>query len=552
MQQNARRALLSAPLLLFLCLGLWSRPVPRARAADPSVRLGKQEVNAEIDDGRGLAITTVRQEVINTGGDEGEASCDLPIPDEAALLRFQVLAPSPRRGERVTSRGRVAAIGRNLYRATIDHVPGHGRGLLELTYAEALTRRGRRRKYVYPILVAGDAAASQMSARVRIAARGVPEQVTCATHPMALRRPAPHVALLTYESRRPPDGRDLVVDYQLPDSLDDTRAHLSVLTPADSRQDPYFWLTLPPPAALLHGARALSQPADIVFCMDFSGSTTGRKLNIIQEAVHDGLADLAPHDRFGVVAFDDDARAFRRELVPADPGAVSAAIRFVNRLRPGGGTDPARGLGAALQLLGDRPTTRGRSAIIAVVIDEDDPADLARIATELRIERRGIRLVVLAARNDARLIDEQVHGKRLRPGPAVALSRAAVTFGPALSGAAFDPGPLNITYVYPPPERLPDLPLSTPVVLVGRLSQAPPTSGRVWLTGKIEGKTLSLPVDYTWRPLEPTSPVPALWANRRGRRLQQLARRAHASTGELSDAARRVQQEQGLVALPQP
>jgi hypothetical protein len=231
---------------------------------------------------------------------------------------------------------------------------------------------------------------------------------------------------------------------------------------------------------------------------------------------------------------------------------VSAANRFVNRLRPGGGTDPARGLGAALQLLGDRPTTRGRSAIVAMVIDEDDPADLARVATELRIERRGIRLVVLAARNDARLIAYQVRGKRLRSGPAVALSRAAVTFGPALSAAAFDPGPLNPTYVYPPPDRLPDLPLSTPVVLVGRLSQAPPTSGRVSLTGKIEGKTLSLPVDYTWRPLEPNSPVPALWANRRGRRLQQLARRAHASTGELPDAARRVQQEHGLVALPQP
>ena len=131
--------------------------MPRARAADPSMRPGKQEVNAEIDDGRGIAITTVRQEVINTGGEEGEASCDLPIPDAAALLRFQVLAPSPRQGERATSRGHVEAIGRNLYRATIHRVPGHGRGLLELTYAEALTRRGRRRKYVYPIPAAGTA-----------------------------------------------------------------------------------------------------------------------------------------------------------------------------------------------------------------------------------------------------------------------------------------------------------------------------------------------------------------------------------------------------------
>jgi hypothetical protein len=515
------------------------------------MRLGRQEVSADIDDSRGIAITTVRQEILNSAGEAGEASCDLPIPDDAALLRFQVLAPPPQRGERASERGSVEAIGKNLYRATIRRVPGHGKGRLELSYAEVLARRGRRRKYVYPVPL-GDAAPSQMSARVRIAARGVPEAVTCASYPMVLRRPAPHVAVLTYDSRRPPEGRDLVVDYQLPDSVDDTRARLAVWTPADTRQDPYFWLTLPAPAALLHGTRALSQPADIVFCMDFSGSTAGRKLNIIQDAIHDGLADLAPRDRFGVVAFDDDARAFRRQLVPASPGAVSAAIRFVNRLRPGGGTDPARALSAALQLMGDRPARRGRPALIAVVIDEDDPADLARAAGELRIERRGVRLVVLAARSDSRLISEQFRGKRLKPGLAVAMSRAAVTFGPALTGAALDPGPLNPYYVYPPPERLPELPLSTPVVLAGRLSQPPPAGGRVSLTGKIEGKPVSLPVDYTARPLEPASPVPALWASRRSRRLQQLARRPHAPADDLADAVRRVQQEHGLVALPQP
>jgi hypothetical protein len=552
MHHVTERPLLWMPLLLLLWLWFYGHPAPWARAGEPAVRLGRQEVSVTVDDDRGIAITTIRQEVLNRSGDEGEAACDLPIPDEAALVRYQVLAPPPRQGESPATRGGVAAIGRNLYRATVRRVPGRGRGLFELTYAEALARRGRRRKYVYPIPSAGGALASQMSVRVRIAARGVPQQVGCTTHAMALRRPAPHVALLTYVSPHAPDGRDLVVDYQLPAGPDDTRARLAVLTPTDGSRDPYFWLTLPPPAALLHGVQALSRPADIVFCMDFSGSTAGRKLNVIQEAVHDGLADLAPRDRFGVVAFDDDARAFRRDLVPASTSAVSAAVRFVNRLRPGGGSDPERGLRAALRLLEARTVARGRAAILAVIVDDEDPADLARVAAELGIARRGVRLVVLGAKNDSRLIDYQLRGKRLRPGPAVALSRAAVTFGPALSGAAFDPGPLNTSYVYPPPDRLPDLPLSTPIVLVGRLSQAPPAHGRVSLTGKIEGKTLSLPVDFTWQPLASVSPVPALWANRRGRRLLQLARRPHASTDELSGAALRVQQEHGLVALPQP
>src|SRR5437763_1339201 len=142
MHSNTRRALLAGPLFLIFCVGLWSRPGLRARAADPSVRLGKQEVSAEIDDGRGIAVTTIRQELLNSGGDESDASCDLPIPDDAALLRYQVLAPAPRRREPAASRGGVEAVGRNLYRATIHRVPGRGRGLFELTYAEAVTRRG--------------------------------------------------------------------------------------------------------------------------------------------------------------------------------------------------------------------------------------------------------------------------------------------------------------------------------------------------------------------------------------------------------------------------
>jgi Ca-activated chloride channel family protein len=538
---------LAAPALLLV-----TRPGARAQEPDRSVRPGRQEVSVEIDDRRSLAITTVRLELANSSGQERPAVCKLPVPDDAAFLRFQVLSPPPRKDEKPQERGGVSPAGHNMYQVRAARVPAHGRARVELAYAQALVRRGTRRKYVYPMSGAEWGGSTPLSVRIRIVASAPPENVVSVTYPLALRRPGPRVAALSYDSSRPPEGRDLVVDYQVAPLPDDALGRLAVYTPRDPAQDPYFLLALPPPASMLHGDRAAEAPADIVFCLDISGSTKGRKLSAIEEAVHDGLADLTPRDRFGVVAFDDDARPFRRALLPAAGGAVSQAVRWVNRLPASGGSDPGRGLQAAVEVLGDRRKAGGRAGIIAILVDDQDPADLAATAAQLHLERRGIRVVMLGAMPDARLIDYRLRGHKIQKGPAIALSRAAVTYGSSLSAAAFDPGPLNPSYVYPPPERLPDLPLSTPVLLFGRLNQAPPARGTVSLTGKLEGRVKKLSVAFSGQALDAASPVPALWANRRVRRLQQLAGRKESGSTELTTAAQHVQAEHGLAAVPEP
>lgn len=523
-----------------------------ASAGEPAgaARLGKQDVSVEIDDARGLAVTTVRQEFINSGGEARPGTCTLPISGEAAVLRFAVTAPAPRKGQRAEDLGSMEAAGHNLYHAVVRAVPAHGRARCEVVYAEPLARRGRRRKYVYPIPSPEHGGVPEgLQTRVHIQAHGRPEQVSSVPHAMTVARPAPHVAVLTYDSNRAPDGRDLVVDYELAPAAEETHSHLSVLTPADSMQDPYFLLTLPPPAALVHGESLRDQPADIVFCMDISGGTRGRKLNTIQEAVHDGLSDLSPRDRFAVVAYDDDTRPFRRALAPANRGAVAQALRFVNRLRPGAGSDPAAGLRAALAILGERRVP-GRSAVIAMVVDHDHPADLAAAATALDLRRRHIRLAVFGALPDARLLSCRINGRQLKTGPAVTLSRAVATYGPAFTNATLDPGLLNASYTYPSPQKLPALPLSSPVMLFGRLNQAPPARGSLALTGMLEGKKQLLRTDYAWEALSPTSPVAALWASRRIRRLKQLAASGQDDAEVLADAQERVRAEGGLALAP--
>jgi hypothetical protein len=550
--KTLRAALLAAVTLAVAAAGWFGgRTAVRAQEPETAVRPGRQEVTAEIDDARGLVVVTIRQEFVNTTRHPAEGSLDLPLPNDAAVTHFAVLAPPLPRDARQDECGRLGSGGSGACRAVVAQVPARGRALCEVTYAQTLARRGRRRKFVYPVPAAEPGAVpTSFSARVLVNARAAPRRIGSTTHPMLLRRPAPHSASLTFATQRELDGRDLVVEYELPASTEETRARLSVYTPPDGRRDPYFLLTLPPPAALLRDRRALERPVDIVFCMDISGSTRGRKLNAIQEAVHDGLTDLSPRDRFGLVAYDDDARAFRRGLVPASPAAVSTAIRFVNRLRPSGGSDPERALRTALEIIGERSRASMRPGIIVTVLDDDDHAGLAARADEMGLGRRGIRVVALGARNDMRLVNYRLRGRELRRGPSVSLSRASVTFGPALTRSGVQFRDLNASYVYPVPERLPDLPMSTPVLLLGRLNQAPPARGTVVLTGDLEGRPRALEVPYVWEPLRSTSPVPALWAARRARRLQHLAARDRGDSAELTAAIERVQREHHLAAVP--
>jgi hypothetical protein len=542
MYPTARNALLLGLSLLILIPFVWT---PNAGAqSPPAAALGRQEVTARIDDRHGLAVTTVRQEWSNAAREPRGGALMLPVPADAAILDFQVVSPPLAKNEKLEERASMRGSGRDQYRINLISVPARGTAVVQVTYAQPITRRGTRRKYIYPVLPGeGEAAVSGLNLRVEVDAPTI-TRVRSTTHTVISRKPTPNSAVVTYESAEPPDGRDLVIDYSAPTGLADTRARLSVQTPADPKADPYFLLALPPPAALLGGSRALDEPADIIFCVDISGSTRGRKLNAIQEAVHDCLTDMLPADRFGIVAFDDEARVFRKQLLPATPGAVNQALRFVNRLKPSAGSEPSAGLEAALRLV-EQPA-RDRAIILAVLVDGEDFADLGPAARSLGISRRGIRLTTLGVHEDARLVTQRLAGKELRSGPAVAMSRAALCYGPSFGGASFDPGPLNASYIYPSPGKLPALPLSSPVLLFGRLNQAPPMSGTVRLSGTVEGKTRVLEVPFSWEALAPSSPVAALWTNRRIRRLEQLAARERGDSNELLEAVTQLREAHGL------
>src|SRR5690606_31140369 len=115
-------------------------------------------------------------------------------------------------------------------------------------------------------------------------------------------------------------------------------------------EDGYF-LLLASPEVRQTETRAI--PKTVVFVIDRSGSMAGRKMEQARDALAFVLNNLGDDDRFNVVAYDDRVETFEPELQRYTAETRSAALDFVDGLRPGGSTNIDGALAEALGLLAD-------------------------------------------------------------------------------------------------------------------------------------------------------------------------------------------------------
>lgn len=117
---------------------------------------------------------------------------------------------------------------------------------------------------------------------------------------------------------------------------------------------------------------AQTLPANIVFCLDTSGSMSGGKLTQAVEGTERALGELDADDQFGIVTFDNDSRVVVEPTPGDDAGEVS-----LSNVSSGGGTHIVDGLSTAADLLA---SMRSEEAVdwIALVTD-GRPSDDVRL-----------------------------------------------------------------------------------------------------------------------------------------------------------------------------
>ena len=160
---------------------------------------------------------------------------------------------------------------------------------------------------------------------------------------------------------------------------------ISVLTYAPKNEDGFALVTLSPPAMSVRPT-----PRDVTLVLDVSGSMAGVKIRQARDAGKQVLATLSESDRFKLVDFSTDVRAFRDEFVRATRENVAAATRYLESLDASGSTNISGALDAALE--GEVPA--GRLGLVLFVTDgaptigERNPEAIADRVDRKRGDRR--------------------------------------------------------------------------------------------------------------------------------------------------------------------
>jgi Ca-activated chloride channel family protein len=336
----------------------------------------------------------ITERFVNRGGMVGETDYLLPLPARAA---FEDLALSID-GEMVTGETMRADRARAIYEEIVRRqrdpalVEWMGQGLLRtrifpiapgeektviVRFRAIADREGDalRLDYRPPMRTGDDGARSTLE--VRYAARGEFGRAFSPTHDLELGEQG---SLRYARAERVRGVATVLVPVRA-----ERAATVHMLTHAKSGEDGFVMITVAPPAL-----NRTVTPRDVTFVMDVSGSMAGAKLDQARQAGRALLAGLNPVDRFRVIAFSSEVRAFRDGWQAATAPNVRAAHRYLDGLRAEGSTNISGALEAALE----EANTTGRLAVVLFLTDgaptvgERNPDRIAALAQRLRGRQR--------------------------------------------------------------------------------------------------------------------------------------------------------------------
>lgn len=136
-------------------------------------------------------------------------------------------------------------------------------------------------------------------------------------------------------------NRDFILRYRA--GADEPRAVL--YTSANNAEEGYFSLAVYPPRL---DVESLVGRRELIFVVDVSGSMAGLPLSLCREGMRSALAQLRPVDTFNIVTFSGQTMQAFDAPRPANRQNVEEALRVINGLRAGGGTQMVNAIDAAL------------------------------------------------------------------------------------------------------------------------------------------------------------------------------------------------------------
>ncbi|MBM4327884.1 MAG: VWA domain-containing protein [Deltaproteobacteria bacterium] len=327
-----------------------------------------------------------------------------------------------------------------------------------------------------------------LNIRVRFALSRPVRTVISPSHHIVIHREATHRCLVQMEAREQP-VRD---DFRLLATFSGDQLNVRLFTHRQPNREGFFMALIESPAM---PERASEPEKDVVFLLDTSGSLGDKAFGMAKDAVVYCLDRLRPRDRFNVITTGTRVSALTKGLVAATEANISDAVRFVDTLPSGGGTDLYGGLMSAM----DQFTGRKRPSFIMLTGDGKatvgitDPASiLDDVKRQNKVDAR-IFALAFGTHAEIALLDKltvAAKGKLFHVGAREAFDSQLQNFFAAISRPPISAISMQFQEVKTEqviPVRIPDPFREETVFVFGRYSTSKETQSQVRLTAKTAG-----------------------------------------------------------------
>lgn len=285
----------------------------------------------------------------------------------------------------------------SVFTARVTPIPGYGFKRIEVEYRQTVPVDDLRSRFALPLRpeAYGHQTAGRLGVRFEMTSSRAIEDIRIVgdAYPIRIQERTPYRVTAEMEARDVDFTEDLAFQYAF---APEDAGELNVLTYRDPQPAPihptawrlpqaesragYFLASVLLPAAPVVDAAA-NEPRTVVAVFDTSLSMQWEKLDRSFRALESTLLALRPRDRFNVLTFDREAKAFREAPVAAERATVEEALNLVRSSLIRGRTDLEAALAAALE------QCRQGSGETYLILFSDGGATGGRIANAALAER---------------------------------------------------------------------------------------------------------------------------------------------------------------------
>jgi len=316
-----------------------------------------------------VARVQVSQEFKNTSQRTIEASFVFPLPYDGAIDRLTLLVGNKEYEAKLIDRDEARRIfegyvrrnqdpallewmGSGMFKTSVFPIPPGETRKVTIRYSQVCRQFQGMTEWLFPLRIARHTTKpiEQLSVQVSISSSLAIKSVYSPTHSIAVKKPSPNIARISYEQKNVIPNSDFRLFYDVGKQSIGT----SVLSyRPDGDEDGYFMMLISPD---IQAQQRESISKNVVFVVDRSGSMTGRKIDQAKEALRFVINNLNDGDLFNIVAYDSEIETFAPELQRQSKSSRDKALGFIESIFAGGSTNIDGALNAALDMLQDDET----------------------------------------------------------------------------------------------------------------------------------------------------------------------------------------------------